>query len=488
MIRLVRGLVAVAAVAALLAACSPSGSSGGQGTDSGTPVGFGTPSASVPTSAPRPPSSGAGPRAASAGWLTYHGDPGRSGYAEAPAAVHSLAVGRRTRLDGPVYAQPLVAPHRGGDVTIVATEANSVYALRDGTVVWRAQLGAPVPLAALPCGNVDPLGITGTPVVDPASSTVYVVAELDGPVRHELVAIDTATGAVRWRRGIDPPGAQPRFEQERAALALSGGRVWVALGGLYGDCGPYHGKVVGVATNGTGDLDVYQVPSGREAGIWAPSGPAVNAVGHLFVAVGNGEATSGAWDGSDSILELDGGRVVSSFAPAGWQEENAQDADLGSMGPLLLPRGLLVAAGKAGDVYVLRQGQLGGIGHPLARWSGCAAYGGPAADVRGQASGSVTVVLPCVNGISALRVNLATGQIRQLWQAPPSVAGSPVIAGDIVLAVDRSGGRLVALDLNSGQQRAAVGVGSVSRFATPLLAGNTAVVGTMDGVVTVTPG
>jgi outer membrane protein assembly factor BamB len=237
MIRLVRGplaVAAVAAVAALLAACSPSGSSGGQGTDSGTPFGSGTPSASVPTSAPRPPSSGAGPRAASAGWLTYHGDPGRSGYAEAPAAVHSLAVGRRTRLDGPVYAQPLVAPHGGGDVTIVATEANSVYALRDGTVVWRAQLGPPVPLAALPCGNVDPLGITGTPVVDPASSTVYVVAELDGPVRHELVAIDTATGAVRWRRGIDPPGAQPRFEQERAALALSGGRVWVALGGLYG--------------------------------------------------------------------------------------------------------------------------------------------------------------------------------------------------------------------------------------------------------------
>jgi len=63
-----------------------------------------------------------------------------------------------------------------------------------------------------------------------------------------------------------------------------------------------------------------------------------------------------------------------------------------------------------------------------------------------------------------------------------------VIAGDTVLAIDRSAGRLVALDLNSGQQRAAVGVGSVSRFATPLLSGNTAVVGTMDGVVVVTLG
>jgi hypothetical protein len=137
-------------------------------------------------------------------------------------------------------------------------------------------------------------------------------------------------------------------------------------------------------------------------------------------------------------------------------------------------------------VYVLRQGELGGIGHPLARWSGCAAYGGPAADVRGQASGSVTVVLPCVNGVSALRVDLASGEVRRLWQAPPSVAGSPVIAGDTVLAVDRSAGRLVALDLGSGRQRAVVDVGSVSRFATPLLARSTAVVGTMDGVVVVT--
>jgi hypothetical protein len=137
-------------------------------------------------------------------------------------------------------------------------------------------------------------------------------------------------------------------------------------------------------------------------------------------------------------------------------------------------------------VYVLRQGQLGGIGHPLARWHGCAAYGGPAADVGAQASGTVTVVLPCSNGIAALRVDLATGTISRLWQAPPSVAGSPVIAGDAVLAVDRSAGRLVALDLRSGDQRAEVGVGSVSRFATPLLTGNAAVVGTMDGVVEVT--
>jgi outer membrane protein assembly factor BamB len=369
---------------------------------------------------------------------------------------------------------------------IAATENDTVYAVRDGRTVWSAHLGAPVPLSALPCGNIDPLGITGTPVVDPAARTVFVVAELAGPIRHELVALDTTSGRVRWRRAVDPAGSHPDVEQQRAALALAGGRVWVALGGLDGDCGPYHGKVVGVGTDGTGNLVVHQVPSTREGGIWAPSGPAVGPQGHLFVAVGNGEATSGAWDGSDSVLELDtSARVVSSFAPVGWAEENARDADLGSMGPLLLPRGLVVAGGKAGDVYVLRQGALGGIGHPLAHWQGCTPFGGPAADTTTAARGFAVAYLPCTDGVTALRVDLASGAVTKLWQAPSTVAGSPVVAGDAVFAVDRNAGRLVALDSATGRQRAAADIGPVNRFATPLLFGGAAFVGTLDGIAQV---
>ena len=344
-------------------------------------------------------------------------------------------------LDGAVYGQPVVAPATGGDVVVAATENDTVVALRDGQAIWSTHLGEPVPLGDLPCGNIDPLGITGTPVVDTASRTVYVVAELANPIRHELVALDTSTGAVRWRRTVDPPGSQPQYEQQRAALALAAGRVWVAMGGLFGDCGPYHGKVVGVRSDGGGDLVVYQVPSAREAGIWAPSGPAVGPQGHLFVAVGNGAATSGTWDGSDSVLELDtSGRLVSSFAPAGWAQENARDLDLGSMGPLLLPRGLVVASGKRGDVYVLRQGDLGGVGNPLAQWTGCAAYGGPAADVRSAPSGSVLAYLPCADGDVALRIDLTSGAITRRWHAESAVAGSPVVVGDAVLSVDRTAG------------------------------------------------
>jgi outer membrane protein assembly factor BamB len=415
-----------------------------------------------------------------AGWTTYHGNDARTGFVGASGPVAALRVVRSTRLDGAVYAQPVVAPGPQGQLTLVVTENDTVYALRAGRTVWSTHLGSAVPRSALPCGNIDPLGITGTPVVDPAAGVVYVAAELNDPVRHELVALDTRTGAVRWRRSVDPPGAQPRYEQQRAALALAGGRVWVALGGLYGDCGPYHGKVVGVRADGQGALAVYQVPSTREAGIWAPSGPAVGPQGHLFVAVGNGEATSGAWDGSDSILELDtSARLVSSFAPAGWAQENAKDLDLGSMGPLLLPGGLVVASGKGGDVYVLRQGNLGGIGRPLAHASGCAAYGGPAA-APGD-GGTATVFLPCHDGVAALRV-APSGAISKVWQADGGVAGSPVVVGSTVLAIDQDGGRLVALDAGSGRQRASVEVGELSRFATPMVSGSTAVLGTTTGV------
>jgi outer membrane protein assembly factor BamB len=473
-VRALAGVLAVAVIA--LAACT----SGGPASPSASPSGSAP--TSVPASAPSPSAASSAPPGP--GWTTYHGDGARSGFTATPAHVAGLTVLRAIRLDGAVYAQPVLAPGPGGPAVIAVTENDTVYALRGGRTLWTRSLGSPVPRSVLPCGNIDPLGITGTPVVDSAAGLVYVAAELGDPIRHELVALDTRTGAVRWRRGIDPPGSQPRFEQQRAALALTGGRVWVALGGLAGDCGPYHGKVVGVGVDGVHDLALHQVPSAREAGIWAPSGPAVGPQGHLFVAVGNGAATSGSWDGSDSILELDrSARVVSSFAPADWAAENSQDLDLGSMGPLLLPGGLVVASGKGGDVYVLRQGDLGGIGRPLAHWHGCAGFGGAAADVRDPRAD--VAYLPCTDGVAALRVRPGTGTVSRLWQADAAVAGSPVLVGDAVLAVDRSGGRLVALDAATGRQRAAVEVGEVSRFATPLVDRGVAVLGTMAGVAEV---
>jgi outer membrane protein assembly factor BamB len=115
-------------------------------------------------------------------WTTYHHDAARHGYdaLASPASGH-LASAWTRRLDGVVYGQPLVV---GGRVLVV-TENDSVYALStDGRVLWRRHLGTPVDLDSLPCGNIDPLGITSTPVYDAATHRLFVAAELRAPLRH----------------------------------------------------------------------------------------------------------------------------------------------------------------------------------------------------------------------------------------------------------------------------------------------------------------
>ena len=122
---------------------------------------------------------------------------------------------RRLALDGAVYASPIVV----GGVVVAATEHDTVYAFDgSGRQVWKRNLGRPSPAGERPCGNIDPLGITGTPIYDPGSRLLYVSPELGGPSRHELVAIRIDDGTVAWRRSIDLPGTETRAMQERGAL------------------------------------------------------------------------------------------------------------------------------------------------------------------------------------------------------------------------------------------------------------------------------
>ena len=405
-------------------------------------------------------------------WTTYHRDPSRSGNLPGLADPTRLTRAWTRSLDGAVYGEPLVV----GDQVLVATEGDSLYALelRTGKVRWRRKVGEPVPLSRLPCGNIDPLGITGTPVYDPATGLVFAVAEVTGPA-HLLVGVDVRSGTVRVRRPADPPGMRPLAHQQRAALALSQGRVYVAYGGLLGDCGDYHGWVVASRTDGRGPLQAYQVPTSREGGIWGASGPAVDAAGRLFVTVGNGAATGGAWDHSDSVLRLSPDlRLEDGFAPRQWPQDNAADADLGSMGPLLLPGGLVFADGKSGLGYLLQAGHLGGVGGALVEQPVCAAFGGAAA------AGS-TLYVPCTDGLRQLKVGPGA-RLSAGWQAPRAVSGSPVVGGRTVYSLD-PGGTLYALDADRGTVRATAPVEPTSRFATPTLAGGLVLVGTMRGVV-----
>jgi outer membrane protein assembly factor BamB len=426
-----------------------------------------------PLTLPSGPTSSTAPAGTAGDWTTYHRDNTRSGYLPGLADPARLERAWSARLDGAVYGEPLVV---GGRV-LVATERDSLYALdlRSGRVQWRTSVGEPVPLSELPCGNIDPLGITGTPVYDPATGLVFAVAEVTGPA-HVLVGVDARTGQVRVRRSADPPGADPLPHQQRAALALSRGRVYVAYGGLLGDCGDYRGRVVATRTDGRGPLLAFQVPTSREGGIWGASGPAVDSRGDLYVSVGNGAATGGEWDHSDSVLRLSPElRLQDGFAPRQWPQDNAADADLGSMGPVLLPGGLVFADGKSGLGYLLRAAALGGVGGELVERSVCAAFGGAAA------VGS-TVYVPCTDGLR--QVQAGPGARLELgWQAPAAVTGSPVVGGHTVYTLDPAGGTLYALDADRGTVRASAAVGEASRFATPTLAGGLVLVGTLTGVV-----
>ena len=198
-----------------------------------TPV----PATSAPTAAPTlTPIPTPTPQSAD-DWPLYHLDAQRTGFApNFPALSGPLSEAWARSLDGAVYAEPLVVHGR----VIAATEGDSVYALdpNTGAVIWSKNLGTPVPLSTLPCGDIDPLGITGTPAYDPATNTIFAVAEVTGP-HHILFALDPSGGAILWSRNVDLPGDDPRTHQQRPALAVGNGYVYIGFGGLAGDCGQY---------------------------------------------------------------------------------------------------------------------------------------------------------------------------------------------------------------------------------------------------------
>ena len=411
-------------------------------------------------------------------WTTYHGDTSRSGYVAAGPDPKQPGVVWQAKLDGKVYASPLVV----GGVVIAATEGGSLYALdgATGRVRWRRHLADSVAADRLPCGNIDPLGITGTPVYDPATKQVLAVSATAG-VRHVLFAVDAATGAVRSQRPVDAPGSEPATQLQRGALLLSGGSVVIAYGGNFGDCGQYLGRVVSIPVAG-GPLRTFAVPTRREAGIWASSGPAAGPGGDLLVTTGNGAARSGDWDHSDSLLRLSPDLLLwDGFAPQEWAKENSVDADLGSTGPLVLPGGKqAVVAGKGGSAYLVDLGRLGGVGGQLDTERDCSSYGGGAAvPVQG---GGAAVYLPCSGGVLQLRVE--GSRLTRGWQAQQQITASPVVVGTTVWSVQQDGA-LYGLDAATGKQRALVQVGDVSRFATPAVSGNALFVPTLSGLTAV---
>jgi outer membrane protein assembly factor BamB len=404
-------------------------------------------------------------------WPTYHRDNARSGVATDLAPPGALRQAWRADLDGAVYGQPLVV----GDMILAGTENDTVYALdeKTGAARWHTHLGTPQPQSGLPCGDIDPLGITGTMAYDEATGRVFAMAETTGGV-HTVYGIDARTGEVGVRVPVEPPKGERLPHQQRSALTVFKDRVYVAYGGLAGDCGNYIGSVVSVTTAGTDPLS-YAIPTTREAGIWAPGGAVVSG-GNLLYSDGNGESTNG-YDGSDSVIALSPTlNRVDLFAPDTWPQDNASDLDLGSSSPVLLGPWVFVA-GKRGTGYALHSDRLGGVGGQAGLADVCRSFGGASVD-------GGTAYLPCTDGPRSLTIG-QDGTPVVGWHAPVAAKGSPTIGGGAVWVADYDAGRLYALDEHDGHVLAQVDVGSLPHFASPTLAGTRAYLGTTNGVVAV---
>ncbi len=414
-------------------------------------------SGSTSVGSPSPSASASSSPAISADWTQYHHDAGRAGVGPSEPPIGNPSVAWKADVDGQLYASPLIV---SGHV-IAATENNTVYSLDlfTGAVVWTRHLGDPVVASSLPCGNIQPVsGITATPAADPASGRLYVVAYLRSH-HHVLYALSLVDGSIKWQQDIDPPGSTPETQQLRGALAIASGFVYVPFGGLFGDCGQYRGYVVAMPLGG-GQARLYTVPAGRGASIWSPQGPTVAADGSVYVVTGNSFGPGFGY--SDSVLQLapDLQSVRSYFAPSNWEQLNAGDADLGSVGATVLPSlGRVVVIGKEGIAYLLRAGSLGGIGGQAAARKVCnGAWGGTAWTES-------TVFVPCASGLFALSVT--DSSIAVAWHTSHPVLGSPIIAAGALWAIEPDSATLYALDPSSGKTMFTINLGSAMHFSTP---------------------
>jgi hypothetical protein len=331
----------------------------------------------------------------------YHNDSSRSGLYIEPAFTKSAAAGLHRDLlfngtiSGNVYAQPLyIEGGPGGVAMIIAvTESNNVYALdaATGGVLWQRNFGLPVPTSQQPCGNINPLGITGTPVVDlPSRMLLFNAVTNFGTTAHHLVYalnVDTGIPLSGWPVDVGATAISgtntflASYENQRGALLILNGTVYIPYGGHSGDCGNYRAWVVGIPLTNPGAVTAWATTAVK-GGAWAVGGLASDGT-NVFVATGNTSGTT-TWGGGEAIIRLQPGPVFTGaspdyWAPTNWHSLDNADLDIGGTGPLLVdvpgatPSQLIVALGKDGNGYLLDRNNLGGIHVPLAQANSIAA-------------------------------------------------------------------------------------------------------------------
>lgn len=325
---------------------------------------------------------------------TYHNAANRSGLYVVPnltwmrgATAHLEPTFNAPIPNEHVYTQPLYylppgAPH---GLVLVATMSDTVRAFDagSGAQIWSASVGTPVPSSALPCGGQNPWGIDGTPVIDETAGAIYFNAEvmINNAPKQKIFGLSLKDGSPLpgWPVDIESALLAKGFtfstpiQDQRGGLALVNGNLYVAYGGHGGDCGDYHGWVVGLRTSSPGVFAVWQ-SRGIRAGIWGPGGVTYDGTS-LFVATGNTAKGTRVWADGEAVIKLDPNSLTETdfFTPTNWQALDQSDLDLGSSGPTPIDvrygtqvRQLVLANGKDGNAYLEDRTKLGGIGGQLA--------------------------------------------------------------------------------------------------------------------------
>jgi len=335
--------------------------------------------------------------------VTYHNDNARTGqYLDeillTPANVQAGLFEKRyfLALDGTVYAQPLylsrvhIAGQGFHNVLFVATSHDSLYALdaddESAAPLWQVSFlnaasgVSTVSAADVGCNLMPELGITGTPVIDPDSGTIYLIAytkESANQYVYRLHALDVTNGSERPGSPVEiqPPGFVALAHKQRGALLLSNGVIYSTWSGNC-DLGTYHGWVIAhdaTTLNLSGFFN--SSPGDRGSSFWnGGAGPAADAQGGIYVVSANGD-----FDGDAALAEYDESvlRIMPApdllaadqFTPFNKQTLDAQDLDLGSSGALVLPDEagspshphVLFTSGKEGRMYLLDRDALGGV-------------------------------------------------------------------------------------------------------------------------------
>src|SRR5580698_2165416 len=300
-----------------------------------------------------------------------------------PANVNAKQFGMLFKrvVDDQLYAQPLLATNvkiAGGwhDVVYVTTVNNSVYAFdaydtNASVPFWHVNFGAPASVddADFGCTDINgSMGIIGTPVIDEKKTTLYVVAltKAGGRFTQRLHALDLATGADLPNSPVTiaAPGFDPLFQNQRPALFLSGGNVFVGYAS-HCDKDPYHGFLMSYDAASLKQIDVFNTsPGGEEASIWqSGQAPAVDDKGNIYFITGNG-----SWNGttqfSESFIKLDPHlHLMDWFTPTNHFQLDKDDNDLNSSGAVLIPgTHLVIGGGKEGVLYVINTDHFGHLG------------------------------------------------------------------------------------------------------------------------------